>query len=243
MAQAAAAVMQADLDLYDGLHAGTLDWFFTRRGFFAPETYQVPEVTHAPLADTGDPGPYPVVCTVVSSVPIVDGSVRVVFGIDGDFSQEAVLTPTANPNEYAGEIPSLGGEITVTYYIKAKNTQGWQGASPRGAEFLHHSFHVTGSSAVSEPDARLEMGIHPNPVMPAGLIHFSLPEPGPVALSILDVSGRVVRTLQSGPLAAGPHALAWDGRTDLGEPAGPGMYFARLQAGPLARVEKIVLTR
>lgn len=243
MVQGAAAVMQADLDLYDGFHAGTLDWFFTRRGFFTTNTYIVPELVHIPLADTESAGPYPVVCTVTSSVPLVTGSVRVVYGVGGGFTGEADLSPTGNPNEYAGAIPDLGSDVEVCYYIKAKNTSGWWGTHPRGAEHSRHDFHVAGFSAAPEPEGALAMNIHPNPAAASGVIAFVLPQAGEVSLSIFDPSGRVVRTLQAGSLPAGAHALAWDGRTAMGEPASPGIYFARLQAGPLARVEKLVLTR
>jgi len=243
MPTAAAAIMQADLDLYDGLHAGTLDWFFTRRGFFRASDYIVPEIAHAALTDTDDEGPYPVVCTVASSVPLVAGSVRVVYGIDGDFAGEAQLAPTGNPNEYAGEIPSLGGDIAVTYYIKAKNTDGWQGTHPRGAEHTHHAFRVTGFSSADGPAARADFGAWPNPAPLAGAIHFTLAERGEVRLALFDPAGRLVRTLQSGEMAAGAHSLAWDGRNEWGTPAGPGVYFARLQAGGGVRVERLVLTR
>jgi zinc metalloprotease ZmpB len=245
MVQGASAVMQADLDLFDGLHAGTLDYYFTRRGMFTDAMYIVPEVVHTPLTDTPDAGPYPITCTVTSSVALVPGSIKVVYGVDGAFDQESVLTATGNPNEYAGEIASQGSGVTINYYIKAKNQNGWQGTSPRGAAYTHHHFAVTGSSAVGEgaDGNRLALGIHPNPTVPSGEIRFTLPVRADVVLAIFDPSGRMVRTLQAGELAAGAHTLAWDGRNDLGEPASPGVYFARLQAGRLSRVEKLVLTR
>jgi hypothetical protein len=245
MTQGAAAIMQADLELCDGLHAGTLDWFFTRRGMFGPNDYVQPVIAHAVLGDQEESGPFPIVCTVTSTVPLVAGSIKVVYGIDGTFDHEMVLAATGNPNEYAGEIASLGTDIDITYYIKAKNTNGWHGTSPRGAEYTHHTFHVSGFSAVTEEGARgrLELGVAPNPSSGPGEIRFSLPARSQATLTIFDPSGRVVRTFRAGELAAGAHTITWDGRNDLGEPASPGVYFARLQAGDTARMEKFILAR
>jgi hypothetical protein len=50
-----------------------------------------------------------------------------------------------------------------------------------------------------------------------------------------------VTILVDGPLTAGTHRLEWDGRTLAGEPAAPGVYFARLTTseGQLA-VRKLI---
>lgn len=50
----------------------------------------------------------------------------------------------------------------------------------------------------------------------------------PVRLSLVDASGRLVRTLAEGRLPEGPHAVVWDGRDEAGRSAASGVYFARL---------------
>ncbi len=52
--------------------------------------------------------------------------------------------------------------------------------------------------------------------------------PGMFVVEIFDAGGRRVRGLTAGVLAAGPHAVGWNGRDDGGRPAPPGIYFARL---------------
>ncbi len=54
---------------------------------------------------------------------------------------------------------------------------------------------------------------------------------GLATVALYDVSGRRVRSLHDGPLDAGPHAFAWDGRDDLGRRVPAGLYFARVRAG------------
>jgi len=90
--------------------------------------------------------------------------------------------------------------------------------------------------ALRKPAARVPgnaplLAIQPNPFNPATVIRFSVPEAGPVHLAIHDLTGRVVRVIVDGPVAAGAHEVAWDGRDQVGRAAASGVYFARLQYG------------
>lgn len=49
-----------------------------------------------------------------------------------------------------------------------------------------------------------------------------------VSLGIFDLSGRLVRSLAEGGLAAGSHVLVWDGKDRSGIPVQAGAYFCRL---------------
>jgi len=76
------------------------------------------------------------------------------------------------------------------------------------------------------------LGPGPNPFQVATTIRFQLPRPMRVELSLYDVAGRRLRTLTSdGEAPAGVGALSWDGRTDAGALAQPGVYFCRMRAG------------
>ena len=56
---------------------------------------------------------------------------------------------------------------------------------------------------------------HPNPFNPSTTISFAVPEnAGQVSLAIFDVSGRLVRTLESSSLPAGTYTRDWNGRDD-----------------------------
>jgi subtilisin family serine protease len=91
------------------------------------------------------------------------------------------------------------------------------------------------SAAIDDPAAAApaRFGLaqnQPNPFNPSTTIGFSLGEGGQVSLLVFDVSGRLVRTLANGPLAAGAHAVSWDGRDDHGQAAPSGIYLYRLTA-------------
>jgi flagellar hook assembly protein FlgD len=72
--------------------------------------------------------------------------------------------------------------------------------------------------------------ILPNPISGDATIVFALPSAGSVTLTIHDASGRLVRVLAEGEFAAGRHPMRWDGRTQVGSPARPGIYLVRMTA-------------
>ena len=84
--------------------------------------------------------------------------------------------------------------------------------------------------AVPAPVARVHVAPRaaPNPARTGTTLHFSLSRAERIALDVLDVSGRRVRTLGPRTLDAGAHTVAWDGRDDGGRDAGPGLFFMRL---------------
>jgi len=89
---------------------------------------------------------------------------------------------------------------------------------------------------------RLDPGV-PNPFNPATTISFHLERSGPVRLEIFDTAGRLVRTLVTGALAAGPHEAVWDGRNDRGDRVPSGVYFSRLTASGVQETQKLMLVK
>jgi hypothetical protein len=246
MAQAAAFAMQADKDLYDGLHSGSLDNYFTQRGMFTASQFDVPALTHTPLGDQTTGGPYPLTVTIQSTSAIVAGSVKVKFGTGGTFDHEAVLAPTGNPNEWGGTIPGQGGNVDIRYYLIADNAAGWRGAHPLGAEFAYHEFHVGSLVAVEEVGGAAPFALAPatpNPFGPATTLRFSIPAASAVRFVVHDLAGRAVRTLVAEDLAAGTYATAWDGRDDAGRDVAGGIYFTRLATDSGTLTRKVVLAR
>jgi hypothetical protein len=73
------------------------------------------------------------------------------------------------------------------------------------------------------------LGNWPNPFNPSTTVGFTLPQAGPVRLSLHDARGRLVRVLVDEPLAAGSHEVRWDGRDLTGRVAASGVYLARLE--------------
>ncbi len=245
MQQAAASAMQADRTLYGGLHSGTLDYYFTLRGFFTASQYDVPELTHTPIPDQPGSGPFPLVVTVASTSAVT--SVKVKYTTGTTFDQEVALTPTGNPNQWGGSIPDQGPNVDIRYYIYADNAANWRGASPRGAEYRYNQFHATGGTDAVDENGhalRLELAaVRPNPTSgPAGLT-FTLPASGSVRLAVYGLDGRELRVLASGPLAAGRHSSAWDGRDASGRELPAGLYLAKLDAEGRSLTQKVLVVK
>jgi flagellar hook assembly protein FlgD len=53
----------------------------------------------------------------------------------------------------------------------------------------------------------------------------------------------LVRRLAAGPLAAGEHAVPWDGKDDAGRAAASGVYFVRLEGDGVRSTRKAILLR
>ncbi|HOX25753.1 MAG TPA: FlgD immunoglobulin-like domain containing protein [Candidatus Krumholzibacteria bacterium] len=81
----------------------------------------------------------------------------------------------------------------------------------------------------------------PNPFNPATALRFTLPQAGRVQLDIVDLRGRRVRQLVSEALAAGEHAVTWQGTDEAGCPAASGVYQALLRVDGRLR-ERVPLT-
>ena len=86
--------------------------------------------------------------------------------------------------------------------------------------------------------------VWPNPFNASVQIPFAVREDDTVVeLTVHDVLGRTVRTLASGPVAAGRHVSTWDGLDAAGKPVGNGAFLVRLRAGGRAAAGKVILLK
>jgi hypothetical protein len=86
---------------------------------------------------------------------------------------------------------------------------------------------------------------YPNPFNPSTRIEFLVPEGGAqnVTLVIYDVSGARVRTLVNSPMNPGRYISEWDGRNDLGNPVGSGVYFYQIRQKGFSDTKKMLLLK
>ncbi|RMD95399.1 MAG: T9SS C-terminal target domain-containing protein, partial [Calditrichaeota bacterium] len=74
-------------------------------------------------------------------------------------------------------------------------------------------------------------------------ISFFLPSRSSVRLRIYNILGQELKLLQSGPMNAGRHVIAWDGKDRRGQRISPGLYFYELQAGQVHLVRRLAVIR
>ncbi|MFI5371565.1 MAG: T9SS type A sorting domain-containing protein [Candidatus Eisenbacteria bacterium] len=109
------------------------------------------------------------------------------------------------------------------------------------AQWLDAGGHL-GGSTTGVGTAPITTGLSfaapaPNPARGAAMARYELPRAGRVRLTLLDVSGRVLRVLADQGQMAGPHQLEFALCDDAGRGLASGVYFVRLEteAGSLTR--------
>ncbi|RLD60130.1 MAG: hypothetical protein DRJ05_05220, partial [Bacteroidetes bacterium] len=80
---------------------------------------------------------------------------------------------------------------------------------------------------------------HPNPFSSNTWISYSLPDNGNVSLTIYDLTGELVRTLQNGHQPAGKHTVMWNGLNDFGNRVSSGIYFYSLKTEGFVETKKL----
>jgi hypothetical protein len=83
----------------------------------------------------------------------------------------------------------------------------------------------------------------PNPFNPSTELSFVLSRGGRVTMSVYTVRGQLVRTLLDQEMAAGPHALVWNGTDDSGRMAASGGYIVRFEAPDRTQSRHITLLK
>ena len=92
----------------------------------------------------------------------------------------------------------------------------------------------------STPAAAVLLQSLPNPFRSRTVIAFDLPAPGPVRLRVFDLQGRLVKTLVEENLLAGRYSIPWQGDDAQENPAGPGVYFYRLETPTFEATRKSI---
>ncbi len=128
--------------------------------------------------------------------------------------------------------------------------QEWEGDD----EIYQTARLMGGASVGAQPIAALTSRIRnvaPNPVGlgrsgTGATIHLRLSDEAanvPVSLTLMDVTGRVVRQLAAGSMAAGPSSITWDGRDERGRTMGTGAYFLKLDTRDGTHSSRLVVLR
>ncbi len=72
-------------------------------------------------------------------------------------------------------------------------------------------------------------------------LRFTVPRSSWVKLSIFDINGRFVRTIQNDPLDPGYYTRAWDARDNAGRKCPAGIYLVRMESEGFSSTKKVVI--
>ena len=152
--------------------------------------------------------------------------------------EEAAAAPPAQP-----QVPEA---------LTAVEVQGWL-TDARTLEvrnlIMKRGFVVLEQLLVSLTPSETELlANYPNPFNPETWIPYRLAEDAVVTLTIYDLSGQPVRTLEVGHRIASAYenrskAIYWDGRNGLGERVASGVYFYHLSTGEYSATRRMVILK
>ena len=150
----------------------------------------------------------------------------------------------------AAAAPSAQPQVPET--LTAVEVQGWL-TDARALEvrdaITKRGFVVLEQLLVSLTPTETELlANYPNPFNPETWIPYRLAEDAFVTLTIYDLSGQPVRTLDVGHRIASAYenrskAIYWDGRNGLGERVASGVYFYTLTTEDYSATRKMLVVK
>jgi hypothetical protein len=223
---------------------GTAEPANGRRGFRSSEystdqsqrpalviTYTMPVVNTAPVAAAG--GPY----AGEEDLPI-------------QFDGTASFDPEGDPITYAWDFGD-GGTATVAAPFHVYVDPGTYAVTlvVHDGALLSVPDTTTATVAVSTgigatPAAPLStrlIGGAPNPIAQSSAVRYDLATRAHVRLRIVDVQGRIVRTLVDGVKEPGEHRAKWNGADEAGRRLPAGIYFGEFEAAGVRATRKLIL--
>lgn len=172
------------------------------------------------------------------------------------FAGEGAGTPALCDCDSDGKSEIVANGLDLNVYMWDYDFPFSPGQVPPWPQF-HHDAARTGYAGTPvlvgteeetpAPPRALELALPaPNPARSGTRFWYGVPADragGMLELAIYDLSGRRVRTLQSGRAEPGRHSASWDLRDGAGAPAHAGVYFARLSLGAEAHTRKVVVVQ
>lgn len=166
-----------------------------------------------------------------------------------------------------GDTVTIAGNATLDRGVNFWTRPSWNADSCRMVVFIQRDTVVTGAdtakpiiqgskiwvrtlpSGVETAPVERPMDFvslsaaEPTPFKNQTRISFSLPQEGPVSLSIFNLLGARVNTLVSGTRPAGSHSAVWDGRDNRGARVPGGVYFFELKTPYKTLTTRTVVVR
>lgn len=161
---------------------------------------------------------------------------------DGMIKLQYLTMPSQD--DYTVGIENADGSVGLTYYYNG--------------DLDEHAFGITSDSTALVITTASQVNVTENPITPlrfallpaspnpfrdATRIMFTIPKRAHVKLGIYDITGRLVRKLVDGNLAAGRYTLNWHGKSSNGTRIASGIYFVRLQSNLGTITRKLILVR
>ena len=242
---------QSTLTLGPNLGTNTVEVSAT--GIESPVTFYAISDTESPpiTADVNNDGSVNILDLVVIASELGNQGQNLAADVSGDGVVNILdLILVAGMFDGAAAAPAAHAQVPET--LTAVEVQGWL-TDARALEvrdaITKRGFVVLEQLLVSLTPTETELlANYPNPFNPETWIPYRLAEDAFVTLTIYDLSGQPVRTLDVGHRIASAYenrskAIYWDGRNGLGERVASGVYFYHLSAGDYSATRKMLVVK
>ena len=242
---------QSTLTLGPNMGANTVQ--VSAAGIESPVTFYAISDTESPpiTADVNSDGSVNILDLVVIASALGNQGQNLAADVSGDGVVNILdLILVAGMFDDAAAAPAAHAQVPET--LTAVEVQGWL-TDARALEvrdaITKRGFVVLEQLLVSLTPTETELlANYPNPFNPETWIPYRLAEDAFVTLTIYDLSGQPVRTLDVGHRIASAYenrskAIYWDGRNDVGERVASGVYFYNLSTGNYSATRKMLVVK
>jgi hypothetical protein len=150
---------------------------------------------------------------------------------------------------YSNVAPWKTFDLTKLWSLELSNPSknnssalNWVFSPDSGSPGIHNSTYIPDAVAeLSQSQKSPELfQNYPNPFMDGTSIEFKLDKPGKYQFSVLDMNGRLIRTLIDNDELSINHMLYWDGTDQSGKSVVPGVYFYRLETDGVSQMKRMI---
>lgn len=140
----------------------------------------------------------------------------------------------------SGLILNVTGPLCYLVVMSTEAATDFDAAAMDGA--ILADSQTTAANAGPAP-LRFALSAFPNPFNPSCRLMLELPRDARTLCRVYSLNGRLCRTLVSGVLTRGRHAVAWDGTDGRGARAAAGIYIIKLSTGKRNLTKRVVLSK
>jgi hypothetical protein len=154
---AAEAFIQADIDIYGGVHLPIILQWFEFHGIINPRDYQ-PQISHDPNSDVElMTDKYAIRCQIVPSQSGLDTTnLWLIWSLDSSFADSSHLVADTSNSFYSAEIPGVTEPSTINYYFYARDSLDIFSTDPVNAPQDYFSFYA-GPDSLPPPPQNIEI--------------------------------------------------------------------------------------
>jgi len=177
----------------------------------------------------------------------------------GNAVYEHVLVNFPVPAGYSGPLSGLNppaflagpnvGYIWTRFTVSVQSvSQDWDGVGTfeegESEDYLLYVDVIPGMGEGAGKDYDHELQLFPNPAVNSCTVSFRMNTQSDAIISIYDLRGRIVRSMEAAQLPAGKHSVVWDLKNGEGHTAINGIYFVKLTiAGMPAGYARLLISR